>query len=327
MIPRLKNLSRQIDLSKTLNLNLTNLSRVRTMASSSTSSFNLPNTTPPIPVTHPNSLTQDQLLTFPAFKTWLHTLQRSLSLQHTSPSHPFHSAPYALKSIEIQTVDIFSGDRVGFLKFKADVSNDEGEHLAGSVFMRGGSVAMLIILRSSSSSSRREGEDEGEGEEYAILTVQPRVPAGSLSFVELPAGMIDDSGTFAGAAAKEIEEETGLKISSDELVDLTQLVASTRSPTSNDQDEAEEEKEPLQHAMYPSPGGSDEFIPLFLARKTMPAAEIDALKGKLTGLRDHGEKITLEIVRLQDVWKAAWRDGKALAAMALYMGLRGEGRL
>ena len=47
-----------------------------------------------------------------------------------------------------------------------------------------------------------------EDEKRAILTIQPRIPAGSLAFPEIPAGMIDDSGTFAGAAAKEIEEDT-----------------------------------------------------------------------------------------------------------------------
>ena len=49
-----------------------------------------------------------------------------------------------------------------------------------------------------------------EDEKRAILTIQPRIPAGSLTFAEIPAGMLDDAGSFAGAAAKEIQEETGL---------------------------------------------------------------------------------------------------------------------
>jgi ADP-sugar diphosphatase len=284
--------------------------------SSSKSTFHIPNTDPPIPITHPTSLTQSQLLTFPAFKTWLATLQKSLSLQQTSKSHPFHKTPYALKSIEIQSVDFFSNQRLGFLKLKANISNDEGEHLPGSVFMRGGSVAMLIILKPS------DHNPSAEAEEYTILTIQPRIPAGSLAFTELPAGMLDDDGSFAGAAAKEIQEETGLEISGDDLLDLTQLAAAT-SPSPS-QDEGEED---LQTAIYPSPGGSDEFIPIFLARKTLPLEEIKALKGKLTGLRNHGEKITLKVVSVGEVWKVAWRDAKTLAAMALYRGLREEGKV
>ncbi|KIX93632.1 uncharacterized protein Z520_10538 [Fonsecaea multimorphosa CBS 102226] len=308
------------------------------MSSSTTTTFTLPNTPSNIPITHPSTLTQDQLLAFPAFKTWLSTLQRSLSLQHTSPSHPFHESAYALRSIEIQSVDFFSGHRLGFLKLKATVTNDKGESLPGSVFMRGGSVAMLIILTPSGQPSSRttttttskeppQPEDDDD-EEYAILTIQPRIPAGSLAFAELPAGMIDDSGTFAGAAAKEIHEETGLEISTDELIDMTQLAASSLSLSLTDtREKSGSEEEQLQSAIYPSPGGSDEFIPIFLARKTLPRHQIEALKGKLTGLRDHGEKITLKIVKLNDVWKVAWRDGKTLAAMALYQGLKGEGKL
>ena len=64
---------------------------------------------------------------------------------------------------------------------------------------------------------------DSETDKQVILTLQPRIPAGSLSLAELPAGMLDDSGTFAGGAAKEIEEETGLKIAENELTDLTAL--------------------------------------------------------------------------------------------------------
>lgn len=45
-------------------------------------------------------------------------------------------------------------------------------------------------------------------EKHVLLTVQPRIPAGGLQFLELPAGMVDN-GTFAGSAAKEIKEELG----------------------------------------------------------------------------------------------------------------------
>ena len=37
--------------------------------------------------------------------------------------------------------------------------------------------------------------------------------------------MLDDSGTFAGGAAKEIEEETGLQVQQSELLDMTSLAS------------------------------------------------------------------------------------------------------
>ena len=38
--------------------------------------------------------------------------------------------------------------------------------------------------------------------------------------LEAPAGMIDESGDFTGVAAKEIQEETGIKITKDQLKPL-----------------------------------------------------------------------------------------------------------
>ena len=160
-------------------------------------------------------------------------------------------------------------------------------------------------------SSQEEGKQ-------AILTIQPRIPAGSLAFAEIPAGMLDDSGTFAGGAAKEIQEETGLSVQQNELIDLTSLALHSSKQSSG---------ETLQKAVYPSAGGSDEFIPLFLCQKRMPRKDIEELQGKLTGLRDHGEKITLKVVALEDLWKEGLRDGKTLAAWALYKGLQQEGKI
>lgn len=276
------------------------------------SAFDLPNTTPLVSVKLSADLAKDELLSFPAFKTWLSTLQKSLKLQQ-DPSHPFHETPYMLHSIQIQSHDRFGGGRLGFLKLKAEITNEKGERLPGSVFLRGGSVAMLLIL-----SPQDATETDSD---HVILTVQPRIAAGSLGFVELPAGMLDDSGTFSGAAAKEIREETGLEIAESELINMSQLTYEASLPVQRSKEDY------LQQAIYPSPGGSDEFIPLFLAQKKMKKDEIDGLKGKLTGLRGSGEKITLQICRLDELWKVAARDGKTLAALALYEGLKRENKL
>lgn len=90
-------------------------------------------------------LARDELSSFPAFKTWLSTLQNSLARQ-SNPSHEFHDDPYVLRQIDIQAVDRFGGGRLGFVKLKADVSNGRGEKLPGSVFLRGGSVGMLVCF-------------------------------------------------------------------------------------------------------------------------------------------------------------------------------------
>lgn len=105
------------------------------------STFTLPNSN--TQVKSIADLSQEELLAFPAFGVWIETLRRSLAAQNVT-SHAFHGDPYVLRGIEIQAIDRFGGGRLGFVKMKAEVSNESGESLPGSVFLRGGSVAMLV---------------------------------------------------------------------------------------------------------------------------------------------------------------------------------------
>jgi ADP-sugar diphosphatase len=175
-------------------------------------SFNLDVFSPAVPVVLTKDISKHQLLNFPAFNTWLTTLKSSLDRQ-TEAGHPFHNDPYTLRSVTIQSVDYFGPTRIGFIKLSAVVRNGKNDTLPGIVFLRGGSVAILMILRPSDSKTER----------WVIMAEQPRIPVGSLTFMEIPAGMLDNEGTFVGAAAKQIAEETGLEIKTRDLKDLTGL--------------------------------------------------------------------------------------------------------
>lgn len=107
------------------------------------SSFVLPNWAPECHVNLTHDITKDQLLAFPAFKNWISTLQQSLS-QQQNKDHVFNQSPYKLRKIDIQACDWFSSTKLGFVKLKAEVTNDHGEYLPGSIFLRGGSVGMLV---------------------------------------------------------------------------------------------------------------------------------------------------------------------------------------
>lgn len=159
---------------------------------------------------------------------------------------------------------------------------------------------------------------DSHDEKHVLLTVQPRIAGGSLQFVELPAGMVDD-GTFKGSAANEIKEELGLDIPEDELINLSELAIP--------EDEGEGEREVNPRAIFPSAGGCDEYIPIFLHEKRVPREQLKEWTGKLTGLREEGEKITLKLVKLEDLWREGARDAKALGAWALWEGLRRNGKL
>ena len=194
----------------------------------------------------PPTLTRPQLLSFAPFTTWLSTLSHSLSLQ-SHATHPFHANPYTLRSLTIQSADHF-GARLGFVKLSAHISNAANETLPGIVFLRGGSVTVLVIL------------DDGD-EEWVLLTVQPRIAVGCLEFVELPAGMVD-GGEFVGAAAKELWEECGIVVAQEALLDLAALAVGAW---------VEKGKERVEMGVYPSPGGEFFFFFFFFSLPPPPS--------------------------------------------------------
>lgn len=265
----------------------------------------------PVKVQLTPDITKDELYKFPAFKIWINTLKKSFDHQNSRERHPFHDKPYTLCGIRILSVYRFREDKIGFVQLHADIRNEENKELPGAVFLRGGSVAVLPILRP------RDSVDE----RWVVMTLQARVPAGSLSFMEIPAGMTDDDknmGKLGGKAAEEMKEETGLEIPKDELIDLTGLAL---------QDALAPESRHLERAMYPSPGGCDEFIRLYLWEKEMDRQEIEDLKGRLTGLRTQKEMIEIRLCRYEELWREGTRDAKTLAAWALYEGLKRAGKL
>ncbi|WVZ82754.1 hypothetical protein U9M48_029984 [Paspalum notatum var. saurae] len=222
------------------------------------------------------------------FKQWLRNLQ--------SEKGVLTYGRLNLTRVLIQGVDMF-GKRVGFLKFKADVVDEETKtKVPGIVFARGPAVAVLILL-------------ESNGQTYAVLTEQVRVPVGKF-LLELPAGMLDDEkGDFVGTAVREVEEETGIKLNLEDMIDLTALL----DPATGGR-------------MIPSPGGCDEEIGLFLYRGHVDEETIRSLQGKETGLRDHGELIKLRVVPYSQLWRST-ADAKVLCAIALYEMAKREGLL
>lgn len=209
-----------------------------------------------------------------------------------------HGPRFVLRKIHIQTIDLF-GPRIGFVKFRLDIVNEQGKFVPGIVFMRGGAVAVLVVL---------ECDEEVNGHrEWTLLTVQPRVPLGDFECVELPAGMIDGNGNFAGVAAKEMKEETELEMEPEHLIDLTQLAWQDKFP-----------------GMLPSPGGCDEFLRLYLYKRKITSAELRNFEGKATGQLAEGEMIKLKVMPLADLWKNS-ADSKALCALYLYQKLKENG--
>jgi len=188
------------------------------------------------------------------------------------------SPEFDTRNIDVQSIDMF-GPNLGFAKFKADVRFN-GKAAPGIVMMRGPSVAILVVLSC-------------EGAKYILCTKQPRFPIGVHDFIEIPAGMVDEeTGNFMGVAAKELEEETGIKINfgTDRLINLG--------------------------VMYPSPGLCDEYIILYAFELEINREKFNEIQNKSTGNIEEGEQITLCIIDYNEAHMLS--DSKALCAMIRY---------
>jgi hypothetical protein len=99
-------------------------------------------------------------------------------------------------------------------------------------------------------------------------------------------------------------QECDLVIAEDELVDLTELAYGDK-----------------WRGMLPSAGGCDEFLRLYMFRREVERGVLTELEGRLTGLREEGERIKLHIVPLQEAWKLS-PDAKLLSCLTLYEKLK-----
>ena len=193
---------------------------------------------------------------------------------------------FGVNSIVITNVDFRSTpsvENILFIRLRVKASAFPHEQI---VELRGGAVAMLVHLRCSD-----------EGRIYTVLVKQPRIATGNLEFVEIPAGMID-GGSFLGAAAREIEEELGMKFTEFELENIT-LPASR------------------ERGVSLSPGLLDETCMFYRVERSVTRAELDELQGKTYGLQEEGEHVTLLIVPREDV-PLYTSDAKTLLACYFY---------
>ncbi|GKZ00369.1 hypothetical protein MPSEU_000989900 [Mayamaea pseudoterrestris] len=276
-----------------------------------------------IPVSFPSQISvqvAERAIESSIFSRWLANCERSDN-ESDSESSLTHNQRLELHGIELQSVDLFGKRGVGFIKLKADCAlcNDDDDNpveqssssspsqhaLPGVCFLRGDAVAILVALVC------QDGEDSHCSQVHCLLVEQPRIAIGQVACLELPAGMMDnDDMHLAGTAVQELAEECNIYVNKsdhDQLIDLTQLSG---------------------HAdgIALSPGGSDEHVRLLYLEKTVSSKQLEKLKGKLTGLREHGEFITLRVVPMDEVWKVC-HDAKAMLALFLVDKLHREGKL
>eukprot|EP00548_Thalassiothrix_antarctica_P011601 CAMPEP_0194159476 /NCGR_PEP_ID=MMETSP0152-20130528/77851_1 /TAXON_ID=1049557 /ORGANISM="Thalassiothrix antarctica, Strain L6-D1" /LENGTH=317 /DNA_ID=CAMNT_0038869045 /DNA_START=448 /DNA_END=1398 /DNA_ORIENTATION=- len=229
-----------------------------------------------IPITHPkvSKKIAEKAIATPMFKTWLERCEKK----------PDNKKFINIKSVEIQSVDMFGPKRVGFIKLKSKAylvfnGKEIPRPVPGIALLRGDSVGILVVLSCN-------------GKKYTILVEQARIPIGDAACLEMPAGMIDDE-NVKYAAVKEMEEECGIKLKKSDLISLT------------------------PDKMLPSPGGCDEAIDLYYFEKKVTVKELKEMQGRIHGKKDEGEHIRLTVVPFEEASKKTG-DSKLLCAMYLY---------
>jgi len=191
--------------------------------------------------------------------------------------------------IHIRNVFAFGDIRYtpkGFVFASIDITKD-GKTVPGCVFLRGDSVACIVILVNKLTNNK-----------FVLTVRQPRIAIGHDDEEEIVAGMLDASNNFVGVAAKEILEETSINISDYGLEELS------------------------SYAVPMSQGACDERIKFYAVEIPLNEFEIAALDCKYTGNIDEGECIKLK-VRTYDDFKSAIargeiRDAKSIIAASLY---------
>jgi len=141
-----------------------------------------------------------------------------------------------------------------------NATTPEGNKIPPICFLKGEVVCVLVSFI-----------DSVTREKYLLLVRQRRICDGSLTY-EHPAGMLDSESDAAEVAAREVWEETGIKVEKEQLIAL--------------------HDEPY----YPSTGTSDEAMYLFYCELELTQEQIQSYHNKSQGLLSDHEYIETFVV-------------------------------
>lgn len=194
--------------------------------------------------------------------------------------------------IEITDVDFFGQvrpDKLGFAKFKVLLNGSTpednfGHKIMGNiVFLRGNSITIQIRVD--------VYEPDQTFQTYMLLVRQCRIPGCGYVF-ETCAGMMDDQNNPVGAMVKEVQEETGIELTHDMLIDLG--------------------------SFKPSPGACDEIIHMYAAEISMTRQRFIDQSATQYGLIEEGEIIDIVFVPYLEYEDALDQSGDAKAIACWY---------
>jgi ADP-sugar diphosphatase len=187
--------------------------------------------------------------------------------EELTDSHKFNLWKSRLEKngMDVHRVDELYSRRNGkgevlFSLLYTDATTPEGNKIPPICFLKGEVVCVLVCFI-----------DSVTKEKYLLLVRQRRICDGSLTY-EHPAGMLDSERDAAEVAAREVWEETGIKVRKDQLIAL--------------------HEEPY----YPSTGTSDEAMYLFYCELELTQEQIQSYHNQSQGLLSDHEYIETFVV-------------------------------
>jgi 8-oxo-dGTP pyrophosphatase MutT (NUDIX family) len=170
---------------------------------------------------------------------------------------------FTINSVQVSTVDVWPGPRVGFIEMDVNYSANGHRH-AERVILSGASVTIPVLLHNTA-----------DNKLYTLLVQQPRIGSGKLT-LEFPAGFLDDTTDYLGSAVRELDEECGLTVAESELIDLGEF--------------------------FICPAMFDERVYVCVLVRSVSAEEIRRYEGREGGV-DEEEQIVAKVCLFDDVAK------------------------
>lgn len=203
---------------------------------------------------------------------------------------------FNVEAVDIHALTMF-GSNPGFAYVNAVATRkNDGTSVPGYCLLRGDTVGVLLCA----SVEDEKGEDKaGLGSPLSathfLMVRQAKVGPGCSAYLEIPAGIIEpEDHTFAGRAAAELKEETGVILDEKDVHYIGSIV--------------------------PSAGGCSETVMLYTAHIRLTKEQLETLTAKTHGVESEREQITLVAIPID---RAAWNnitDAKFWAALSMAGG-------
>jgi len=180
---------------------------------------------------------------------------------------------FALDLIEVQSVDFVlrNGKKeILFIKLKVTYYNND-KKIVRIAHLRGGAVILFVLLVCDDS-------------EYVVTVSEERLPAGIYESIGLPAGMLDGNNDALSVAVKELKEETGIKLVSENFINMTEKFYGQG-----------------ERGVDVSRGGSDEYYQCFFSRLSLTREALNDLHGRVAGAVEEHERTVVGVVPISQL--------------------------